>query len=328
MKIQLSHNFEDIISIDNLLLAWREFIKGKRSKKDVQEFEFRLMDNIIFLHNDLINFTYKHGPYQAFNISDPKPRSIHKATVRDRLTHRVIYRILYPFFDKIFISDSFSCRFNKGTHKAINRFKIFTYKTTKNNTKTCWILKCDIRKFFASIDHKTLINILKEYVPDEKIIHLLKEIIFSFNTEPGIGLPLGNLTSQLFANIYMNKLDQFMKHKLKVKDYIRYADDFVVLSQNKEYLKNIIPKIESFLKNNLKLEIHFDKTSIKTIYSGQDFLGWINFQDHRTLRITTKRRMLKRIKSNPNLETINSYLGLLGHGNTGKIKEKIFRTCY
>ncbi|MBU3942395.1 reverse transcriptase/maturase family protein [Patescibacteria group bacterium] len=325
MKIQLSHNFEDIISIDNLLLAWQEFIRGKRTKKDVQKFEFRLMDNIISLHNDLINFTYKHGQYQAFNISDPKSRSIHKATVRDRLAHRAVYRVLYSFFDKIFISDSFSCRFSKGTHKAINRFKIFTYKTSKNNTKTCWILKCDIRKFFASIDHKTLMNILKEYIPDERIIWLLEEIINSFNAKSGIGLPLGNLTSQLFANIYMNKVDQFMKHKLKVKSYIRYADDFVILSLNKEYLKNIVPEIESFLKNNLKLEIHFDKTSIKTIYSGQDFLGWINFQDHRILRITTKRRMLKRIKSNPNLETINSYLGLLSHGNTGKIKEKIFK---
>ncbi|MBU3895868.1 hypothetical protein KKG36_00910 [Patescibacteria group bacterium] len=144
MKIQLSHSFEDIISIDNLLLVWQEFIKGKKNKKDVQIFLFYLMDNILSLCRDLENHTYQHGGYQCFKISDPKPRIIHKASVRDRLLHHAVYRILYPFFDKIFISDSFSGRNNKGTHKAINRFRKFTYIVSKNNTKTCWILKCDI----------------------------------------------------------------------------------------------------------------------------------------------------------------------------------------
>ena len=122
MKIQLTHKFEDIISVDNLLSAWQEFIKGKRKKKDVQEFQLNLMDNIFSLHSDLVSFTYRHGGYTAFNISDPKPRNIHKASVRDRLLHRALYRVIYPFFDKTFIADSFSCRLNKGTHKALNRF--------------------------------------------------------------------------------------------------------------------------------------------------------------------------------------------------------------
>lgn len=121
MKIQLAHNFEDIVGLDNLLEAWKEFLKGKKKKKDVQEFSFHLMDNIISLHQDFIHHTYKHGGYQAFNISDPKPRNIHKASVRDRLLHHAIYRKLYPFFDKTFIADSFSCRDDKGTHKALNR---------------------------------------------------------------------------------------------------------------------------------------------------------------------------------------------------------------
>lgn len=151
MKIQLSHTFKDIISVDNLLSAWNEFVLGKKRKNDVQEFSLKLMDNILQLHDDLANKTYQHGGYLAFNISDPKPRNIHKASVRDRLVHHAIYWILYPFFDKTFIADSYSCRLNKGTHKAIERFKCFTSKVSKNNIRTCWILKGDIKKFFANI---------------------------------------------------------------------------------------------------------------------------------------------------------------------------------
>src|SRR6266567_1213046 len=156
MKIKLSHTFEEIIGLENLLSAWKEFERGKKGRKDVQEFSMHLMDNIFSLHSELFNHTYKHGGYQAFKINDPKPRDIHKAKVRDRLLHHAIYRILYPFFDKTFIADSYSCRNEKGTHKAIKRFRTFANKVSKNNTKTCWILKCDIRKFFANIDHEIL----------------------------------------------------------------------------------------------------------------------------------------------------------------------------
>lgn len=331
MKIKLVHNYEDIISVNNLLEAWQEFLRGKKGKKDVQEFQFRLMDNILSLHYDLINRRYKHGGYECFRVSDPKPRIIHKASVRDRLLHHAVYRILYPFFDKIFISDSFSCRNDKGTHRAINRFKEFVYIVSKNNTKTCWVLKCDIKKFFASVDQSILINILKPYIQDEDTTNLLKEVIFSFKSN---GLPLGNLTSQLFANVYLNEFDQFIKHKLKIKYYIRYADDFVILSDNKDYLENIILKISYSLRNKLKLQFHPDKVFIKTIASGVDFLGWVNFFDHRILRIKTKNRMLRKIKKNSSAETKNSYLGLLKHGNTKKIKEVLFcilikcRSCH
>jgi RNA-directed DNA polymerase len=321
MKIILCHKYEDIISVDNILEAWQEFLRGKRNKPDVQEFSLRLMDNIFNLHYDLVNYTYKHGTYKQFKINDPKPRIIHKASVCDRLMHHAVYRKLYPFFDKTFISDSYSCRDNKGTHKALNRFREYIYKTSKNNTKPCYILKCDIKKFFASINHNILISILKEHIPDKRIIWLLKEIITSFNKNTGIGLPLGNLTSQLFANIYMNRLDQFIKHNIKAKYYVRYSDDFIVLSQDKQQLKNIILQIKQFLDGNLGLDIHPNKISIKTIYSGQDFLGWVNFEDHRILRTSTKRRMLKRIKQNPAPETFNSYLGLVSHGNETDTKQ-------
>jgi len=324
MKIQLAHKFEDIVSLDNLLEAWREFLKGKRKKKDVREFSFRLMDNIISLRHDLVHNTYKHGSYQAFNISDPKPRNIHKATVRDRLIHHAIYRKLYPFFDKTFIADSFSCRLNKGTHKALNRFCSLAFRISKNNTRTCWVLKCDIKKFFASIDHDILMNILQKYIPDKDVLWLLEMIISSF-PGPGqkTGLPLGNLTSQLFVNIYMNEFDQFVKHKLKAKHYIRYADDFVLFSENRKWLEAQIPAINNFFQKELKLALHPQKVYIKTLSSGIDFLGWVHFPDRRVLRTTTKKRMKKKIGITPKIETINSYLGLLEHGNTHKLQKEV-----
>lgn len=318
----MNHDYNNIISIENLCEAWREFICGKKSKKDVAEFSLNLSQNIFKLHQKLKDKTYQHGDYEAFSISDPKPRNIHKASVRDRLLHHALYRKLYPFFNKTFIADSFSCRINKGTHKAIGRFQSFAYKVSRNNTKTCWILKCDIKKFFASVNHGVLLRILNEYIPDKNILWLLNEVISSFQT----GLPLGNLTSQLLVNIYMNEFDQFIKHKLKIKHYIRYADDFVILSDNKKYLSELIKPIQGFLSERLKLELHPNKVFIKTLASGVDFLGWIHFTDHRVLRTSTKRRMLKRIQKNPIPETINSYLGLMGWGNTDKIKQKLMVT--
>lgn len=316
--------YEDIVSIENLLLAWKEFIPGKKKKRDVQIFEHRLMDNILELHRDLKNLKYLHGGYHAFNISDPKPRNIHKASVRDRLLHHAIYRILYPVFDRKFIADSYSCRLGKGTHKAINRFRSFGYKVGRNGTKTCWILKCDIKKFFANIDQEILRKILEKHLTDKDILWLLQRVIQSFNSgKNSKGLPLGNLTSQLLVNIYMNEFDQFVKHKLRVKYYIRYADDFVVFSRSKDWLLWQLPKIQDFLKSRLQLNLHPDKVFVKTLASGIDFLGWVNFPKHRTLRTTTKRRILKNLKNNPSPESLASYRGLLKHGNTHKLQKKI-----
>jgi len=300
-------------------------LRGKRKRKDVAEFSLNFADNILSLHRELAEKLYRHGGYEAFKINDPKPRDIHKASVRDRLVHHAIYRILYPCFDSKFIFDSYSCRIKKGTHRAINRFKKFSLATSKNNMRTCWILKCDIRKFFASIDHKILKNILAKHIKDKDVLWLLSQIIESFNTERkiGVGLPLGNLTSQLLVNVYMNEFDHFIKRELKIRCYIRYADDFVIFSENENYLENLIPKISEFLESELKLSLHPDKVSIKTFCSGVDFLGWINFPYNRVLRITTKRRMMKRLRNNPSPETISSYLGLISHGNTNKLLKSI-----
>ena len=281
------------------------------------------MDNILELHECFANQTYEHGGYKDFYITDPKLRHIHKASVKDRLVHHAVYRQLYPFFAKKFIVDSYSCQLGKGTHRALKRFKYFSRKASKNNSKTLWILKCDIRKFFENIDHSILLNILNEYIEDKNIINLLNKIISSFESKNNKGLPLGNLTSQLFVNIYMNKFDQFVKHKIKAKYYIRYADDFVFMSDRKEKLEKYLKISDEFLRNELKLELHKKKIEVKTINSGIDFLGWIHFPHQRVLRLKTKRRMQKRLKTNPKPESLASYLGLLKHGNTYELQKQI-----
>lgn len=324
MKTQLSHGYDDIISVENLLDAWREFIKGKTGRADVQEFSLRLMDNILLLHNDLRYHTYRHGLYQAFAVHDPKPRKIYKASVLDRLVHHATHLVLYPFFDKTFIADSYSCRIGKGMHKALNRFRALAYRASNNYTKTCWVLKCDIKKFFASVDHKIFFRIAGQYIPDAGVIRLLECVVESFSSiAPDKGLPLGNLTSQLFANMYMNESDLFVKHILRAKYYIRYADDFVIFSDNREWLADMIPCIRDFLCVELQLELHPDKVSIKTVASGVDFLGWVHFPDHRVLRTSTKRRMFKKLHTRVSDNVLRSYLGFLRHGNTHTIRKKV-----
>lgn len=333
-------------------------MREKRKRKDVADFQVHFMDNILELHQDLLEKTYRHGAYQAFKINDPKPRDIHKAKVRDRLVHHAIYRILYPYFDRKFIFDSYSCRLNKGTHKSMRRFLDFGRKVSRNNTRTCWILKCDIRKFFANIDHEILMEIifknlhkngaqlrfrvqLRESNDDENIFWLLENIIDSFHEKGkiGVGLPLGNLTSQLLVNIYMNEFDQFIKRNLKMKYYMRYADDFVIFSEDMGLLENLIIKIQVFLGEKLKLELHPNKVSIGTFSSGVDFLGLVHFSNHSVLRTSTKRRMLKKIIQRKRElicgeidektfnQVVQSYLGILRHCRGHGIEKKISDIC-
>jgi RNA-directed DNA polymerase len=330
MKNKIIIKYQDIISIKNLFEAWQEFVSGKKNKKDVAEFALNLSHNIFQLHSDLINKTYTHSGYQAFNISDPKPRNIHKATVRDRLLHHAVYRILYPYFDQLFIFDSYSCRNFKGTHKALNRFRKFGRKVSKNNTKQCWILKCDIKKCFASIDQRIVIEILKKFIDDQNVVWLIENILQSFQSfEEFKGLPLGNLTSQLLVNSYLNELDQFFKHRMKIKHYIRYADDFVILSEDQNYLWELVPKIADFLEEKLKLQLHPNKLFVKTLSSGVDFLGWVYFPNHRVLRTATKRKMFRNIENttqDKRENTIASYFGMLKWGNGYKLQEQIVKT--
>jgi retron-type reverse transcriptase len=193
-----------------------------------------------------------------------------------------------------------------------------------NHTKTVWVLKCDVRKFFASIDQQALMEIISTYLPDECTRALIGNIIASFSSiARGKGLPLGNLTSQLLVNIYMNEFDQFAKHTLKAKYYIRYSDDFVILSTNRTWLVSLLPRIRDFLHDHLALEMHPNKVSINTIASGIDFLGWVHFPDHRVLRTSTKWRMLRVVSGNPSEATVASYRGMLSHGNAEKLKGQL-----
>lgn len=255
--------------------------------------------------------------------------------VKDRFLHHAIFRILYPIFDKIFIFDSYSCRIGKGTHRAVKRLNKFARSIGKNNTKACFVLKCDIKKFFDSIDQVILLKLIGEKIKDKNVNWLIDKIVKSFSTAENKGLPLGNITSQLFANIYLNELDKFIKHNLRVKCYIRYCDDFLILSDNKKYLGNIILVINNFLKDKLNLFLHPNKIIIKKHHQGIDFLGYADFPYFRILRPKTKKRMIKKIKKKLFLakqnklserslnQTLQSYFGVLKHCNGHKTKEKI-----
>lgn len=317
--------YSNIISLENLFDAWYEFKKDKRGRKDVQVFERYLEDNLFSLHEELREKTYKHGDYTAFNIYDPKFRHIHKAQVIDRIVHHAIVSVIDPIFDKTFIYDSYSCRKNRGTHKAVKRLSGFIRKVSKNYKEDCFCLKLDIEKFFESVDHSTLTSLIAKKIQDKDLLLLIKNILKSFSKEKGI--PIGNLTSQLFANVYLDDLDQFVKHELKIKYYIRYADDFIILSTNQEYLKQLIPRIAAFLKTNLALSLHENKIVIRKHTQGIDFLGYIVLPRYILPRTKTKRRMFKKMKGKVSSENFNqslqSYLGYLKHANSYKLSQQI-----
>ena len=325
--IRMHSNYLNLISIENLFQAWSEFRKGKTKRLDVQEFERHLEDNLFDLFNSLKNKTYRHGDYQSFYVQDPKQRHIHKARVSDRVVHHLLYTFLYNLFDKSFVYDSYSCRLNKGTHKGVKRLEEFTRKVSRNYTNNCFALKLDIKKFFASIDHKILIKLLEKKIIDKDILWLLAQIIFSFNLNEEKGIPLGNLTSQIFANIYLNELDQFVKHKLKIKYYLRYADDFLILSETKNYLLQYINELKKYLVNELELELHPKKIISRKLNWGIDFLGYIVLPHYILPRTKTKKRMFKKLKQKIDSENFNqslqSYLGYLGHASSYKIQQKL-----
>ncbi|HOF50144.1 MAG TPA: reverse transcriptase/maturase family protein [Candidatus Colwellbacteria bacterium] len=332
--------FDQIISLENLFAAWEKFKSDKQGKDDVQLFEWQLEQNIFQLHRDLKARRYKHGLYTSFWIQDPKQRHIHKAAVRDRVLHHAIFAIINPLFEKSFISNSFSCRINKGTHKGIITLRDLTRKVSGNVRKPCFALKCDIKKFFETIDHYILFNILAKKIKDPDTMWLLREVIESFSSRYSNlfeqkGVPIGNLTSQLFANVYLNEFDQFIKHGLKIKHYLRYTDDFVILADNPYYLEKIISPIKSFLRQRLCLELHPNKVSIRKLRQGIDFLGYVVLPYHLQLRTKTKNRVFKKLKMRVKEykdgripyktveQSLQSYLGVLSHADTHILNQEL-----
>lgn len=208
---------------------------------------------------------------------------------------------------------------NKGTHKAVEKLGDILKKLSKNNHKDCFALKCDVKKFFASVYHGILISIIEKRIKDGDAMWLIKEIVESFSP----GLPIGNLTSQLFANIYLNELDQFVKQKLRIPFYLRYTDDFVLVDNSKERLDYWLSDIGKFLLERLKLELHPKKVILCKYYQGVDFLGYVQFPNHRILRQKTKRRILDRVNLGISEKSLQSYLGVLSHANSYELSEKI-----
>ena len=327
--MKVGHLYSQIISLENLFQAWDEFKKGKSDKRDVQLFEKDMEDNLFSVREQLKNKTYKHSPYMAFNIYDPKFRHIHKATVLDRIVHHAVVSVIGPIFDKSFIFDSYSCRKNKGMHRAVKRLAEFTGKESRNYTSNCYILKLDIKKFFASVDHQILLSILRNKFEDEDLMWLLSNIVNSFYSDIGFGkgIPIGNLTSQIFANIYLNELDKFIKQELKIMYYIRYADDFVIISNDKEYLDGLIIKINRFLGVTLKLTLHENKILIRKLRQGIDFLGYIVLPHYTLPRTKTIKRMFKKLDEKFNSpkrsQSLQSYLGYLSHANAYNLAQQL-----
>lgn len=313
---------KDMFKIDKMFLHWKEFKKGKAKKDDICEFILHLYKNISDIHKEINSGIYTHQKYTHFVLNDTKKRDIHKATVKDRFIHYVLFKNLYQYFEKVFIYDSYSCRINKGTQKAVSRFLEFGRKCSKNNTKTIYVLKLDIRKCFASIDQIILKEILKKYIGENDLLNILSRIIESFNY--GIsdkGIPLGNVTSQLFINVYLHELDTFIKENLKAGYYVSFADDFLILDPDAKVLEVYKYEIQNFLSQNLKLEIKKENRYIRTLGSGVTFLGYKVFPNHTTVKTKNKKRFLSKVSS----KNIHSYLGFLKHCYGNKLKEELIK---
>lgn len=300
-------------------MAWEEFKQGKLKKIEVEEFEFNLESNLFAVQQELRNKTYSPKAYSFFYVRDPKLRPIHKASVRDRVVFQAVSRILYHSFDRQFIYDTYACRFDKGNHKGVRRLEEFIRKASRNYHRPVFILKCDVRKFFYNIDHAILLELVRPKVADPDALDLIQKIIGSFCVQPCKGLPLGNVTSQLFANVYLNEFDQYVKHVLKEKYYIRYCDDFVIVGTDYEHLNSLISKTDYFLQTRLRLSLHPKKVEIRKLSQGIDFLGYVILPNYRILRTTTKRRMIRRVCQ----DNVHSYLGLLRHCKGYRLEQTI-----
>ncbi|MBI3623850.1 hypothetical protein HY212_07270 [Candidatus Pacearchaeota archaeon] len=365
--------YEEVTNLGNLILAWRKARKGKTKKDYVIEFEKDLIKNLLNLQEELKNQTYKPKPLQTFILRDPKTRKISKSDFRDRVIHHALVRVIEPIFDKTFIYDSCANRKGKGNLYALQRFYSFARKVSENgkvkgifnkNQIKGYCLKADIKHYFQEVDYEILLNIIKKKITDEKIIWLIERIlqneaefrerkykgtkspwssIETMNerererrTSINKGMPLGNLTSQFFANVYLNELDYFVKHELKAKYYIRYVDDFVILHKSKLQLEDWKNKIDIFLIEKLKLELHQDKSKVIPLSKGIDFVGFRNFYHFNLVRTRNIRKMFFKIKKykaggltkEKILESFQGWNAYAKWANTLKLRRKAVSKIY
>lgn len=320
-----------------LYKAYLRSRRGRRYNHQVLVFTNNLEGELIQLQNDLIWKTYHTGRYILFYVYDPKTRSAAALPFRDRVLQHALCAIIEPLFDRKFIFDSYACRVNKGTHAGVKRVTEFLTRAS-NKWENPYCLKADIRKFFASIKQNTLLSIIKRTIACEDTLWLINDILTSWANSDDLdprGLPLGNLTSQLWANVYLDQLDHYVKEVLQVPFYVRYMDDFIIIDGDKTKLWYLKREIEDFLDE--KLGLHFNnKTSIFPVSHGVDFLGYRIWKDHKLLRKrSTKRirRALKRLKRDYGEgkvtaerinSTVQSWLGHANHADSYRFRQKLF----
>jgi len=322
----LYHQLSRFFNIYNAYLKAR---RNKKYKQDVIAFSMNLEKNLIKIQEELFYEKYSPGTYRSFYVYEPKKREILALQFKDRVVQHAINNIVEPIFEKSFIYDSYACRTGKGTHKAVNRLSYFL-KVAKRNWKDVYCLKGDIKQYFPSINREILKNMIDKKIIDEKMNNLLYIII---DGAPNVkGIPIGNLTSQLFANIYLNSFDHFIKERLKIKYYVRYMDDFIILMPLKYQLRELLLLINDYLIDILQLTLN-SKSSIFNYRRGIDFLGYRIWPTHRLLRkrsVKKIKRYLKYCEKNniPFVERrqiINAWLGHASYANTYNLRQKILK---
>ena len=295
------------LGLGNIWNAWFEFRKGKRMSEEMHEFQYYLEVRLFALYQDLNNGIYRHGPYRSFVVCDNKRRKISVSSIRDRVVHRLLYDYLVPIWDKTFIYDAWSCRRGKGLLGAIERTQQFLKAYPQ-----AYVWRADVQKFFDNVDQRVLFCLLKRRVKDVKAMLLICEMLKSYQSfGKGIGMPIGNLTSQIFSNIYLNELDRFVKHTLQPKAYLRYGDDFLLFESDLKKLEDMQKAVTDFLSDELKLTLHAKNNVIVKARHGLKFLGVELWPSGRRL----SKRNQSRIDARLNLRNTPSYHGVIAkHG--------------
>jgi retron-type reverse transcriptase len=301
--------FEKIVSFENLLLAAKKSLRGKKHTSQAADFYFNLENEIIFLQEKLQSRKYMPLPLRIFFIREPKVRKIGAAHFRDRVVHHAICYILEPIFEKSYIYHSYACRVGKGTHRAIQQAQRYCRMYREG-----YFLKCDIKKYFESINHRVLKNMLKNKFKDPELVRLLEIIIDNYDCV-GKGIPIGNLTSQHFANFYLDKLDHFVKDVLRVKAYIRYMDDFILFGYDKKELQHLKYMISDFLFQQLHLQLKEKSILLAPCSTGIPFLGFRIFAGLIRMKLENKKRWVKKLK-----RRIKEY-------DLGEIDEQTYARC-
>lgn len=315
---------EKICTFANALKAYHKARKCKRYRPEVLEFETDREVNLLRAVEVLKDGTYQPGKYRVFKVWEPKERIIMALPFFDRVIQHMIVNIIEPIFEKRFIFHSYACRQGKGAHEASETLSRWLYNLEVVQGKKVYAIKGDIHHYFQSISHDILKLEIRRYISDKALLKILDRIIDHNGIfPPGVGIPVGNLTSQLFANVYLNKLDQFVKHGLKVKYYVRYMDDFIILSEDPAQLRHILAEIENFLHQELRLELN-PKTTILAAKNGINFVGYIHYADHKKIRKAAMRRLKKLLRAFETGEveleyfdrSVESRFGHMGHADT------------